>query len=123
MSADYPNSHDGVDRCVLFDADIEGYWRNYHCDHAIGFICEVVAGVEQPTTVEPPTDAPDINCHGDESDGWIQRPGETWIKSIQDLLYSFIWKTLKKDWFEVSSDLLTLHLEDPVMSQKKSPLV
>jgi len=62
-----------VDLCIL--AKPTGLWANYHCDHQMGFICEMPAGFEAPTTLDPPTDAPDIDCHDGQSDGWIRRPG------------------------------------------------
>ena len=71
--AHYPDSHGGVDSCVI--VQIGGSWVNYHCEHLMAFICEVVAGIEQPTTAAPPTDAPDVGCHDGEADGWIRRPG------------------------------------------------
>jgi hypothetical protein len=73
ISANYPDTHGGVDMCIV--ADLNGAWINYNCDHLMAFVCEVVAGFEQPTTAPPPTDAPDIDCHDGETDGWIRRPG------------------------------------------------
>ena len=73
ISVNYPDTHQGVDMCVV--AELNGAWVNYNCDHLMGFVCEVVAGFEQPTTAPPPTDAPDIDCHDGETDGWIRRPG------------------------------------------------
>ena len=78
ISADYPNSHDGVDTCVVTQPS--GAWSNYHCDHLMkGFICEVVAGIEQPTTAPTPTDSPDIDCNEGQTDGWIRMPGNTFL--------------------------------------------
>jgi hypothetical protein len=45
----------------------------------MGYICEVVAGLEEPTTLAPPTDAPDVDCQEGQSDGWIRRPGWKYI--------------------------------------------
>jgi len=58
-----------------------GLWITYHCDLLVGFVCEAVAGFEPPTTLAPPTDAPDVDCHDGESDGWLRRPGN--MKNLQ----------------------------------------
>ena len=79
ISEGYPNSHDKKDICVM--AGLNGAWVNYNCDHLLGYVCEVVAGIEQPTTLSPPTDAPDVDCH-EQPDGWIQRPGKKFTIAI-----------------------------------------
>ena len=37
-------------------------WENKNCEMLLPFVCEVLAGDEAPTTLEPPTQPPLIPC-------------------------------------------------------------
>ena len=57
------------------DEDARLRWKNYNCETRMEFVCEVPAGRDVPTTVQPPTLAPQVPCDPDnESDGWIKFP-------------------------------------------------
>ena len=40
-------------------------WENKNCEMLLPFVCEVLAGIEAPTTLEPPTQPPLIPCQVD----------------------------------------------------------
>ena len=48
----------GRELCVAYDYSTYYAWRNYNCEETLGVICEAVAGIEPPTTTDPPTAPP-----------------------------------------------------------------
>lgn len=47
-------------------------WENHNCELPLPFVCEVVAGIEPPTTAPVPTLPPSLPCQEGADDGWIK---------------------------------------------------
>ena len=76
FAAGQPDSHGGVDNCVI-DHWMSSYsygWENKNCESELPFICEVLAGEQPPTTLQPPTIPPPRPCQGGTGEGWLQGP-------------------------------------------------
>jgi hypothetical protein len=48
----------GVENCAALDSSQEWKWIDLNCATSRGILCEVVAGMEPPTTAPPPTPPP-----------------------------------------------------------------
>lgn len=68
---DQPEDHGGSDNCLIIDwqSSYSNGWESHNCQSELGFVCEVLAGMEPPTTLSPPTIQPPLEC-GDE--GWMK---------------------------------------------------
>ncbi len=89
-----PDDANGDDNCILMDWNYYDYgWESHNCKSEMPFICEVLAGLDPPTTVAPPTISPPIDCN---AEGWI-RPSES-----QDYCYKFVASSSEEDIFDAA---------------------
>ena len=104
-------------------------WHDGNCAVTRGFICEVPAGMDPPTTAPAPTLPPKIPC-STEDDTWIRMPGNDdycyKFFSSQDM-YTYIGKTWSKA--EANCTAMGAHLasihdikeNDFIMAEVRNP--
>ncbi len=92
-------------------------WENHACDSELPFVCETVAGMDPPTTIEPPTDGPDINCVQGTADGWIKRPEDmdTCYKFMVDSQAGMTWDDANMQCAREGGKLASIHSLDENM--------
>lgn len=93
----FPNSYGGNDNCILLDwkYSYSNGWENHNCGSEFTFVCEVVAGIEPPTTVAPPTIPPIENCKEGIDDGWIKGPNDNCYKFFKTSSQADTWSSVE----------------------------
>ena len=106
ISEHFPDSNSGIDACIMINNvqdeqdDAKLAWKNNNCEIRLQYVCEVPAGYEPPTTIEPPTIPPPIPCNADNpSDLWKQFPIDQGGTGEYCYLFSDI---NQKNWIEAN---------------------